>query len=320
MARRRQQSQTRTSTQPESDVETVELPAEDDGGTDPGRLLSSEKVARVLIRDGEGTMSREQQPADHVVDAAWWARPSRVGGAPPEQNGEGPPRPVRISLDLAAGAGVAEDDRGTDPGRLLSSEKVASEFIREGGGAAPQKQSAEGRPARAWFPFGWATGAGVVAAVVALVLLGLLTLPDRPPTSPRASKPTEHSGKTSIPATSATSLPPTSSVTVELLNADGSDTRPVATYLRLISAGFAISSVGSAPSLIITGGQPSEIFYGPSGHAAAETLAHWLIGPVRDVQNVNLSGNNLELWIASPLLGVVLAKHNHNHSSPPLGP
>jgi hypothetical protein len=283
-------------------------------------LLSPEEAAREFIREGEATMSGEQQPADCVVDAAWWARPSRVGGAPPEQNGEGPARLVRISFGLAAGAGVAEDDRGTDPGRLLSPEEAAREFTRERGGAALQEESAEGRPLRVRFPFGWATGAGVVAAVVALVLLVLLTLPDRPPTSPRASKPTEHSGKTSIPATSATSLPPTSSVTVELLNADGSDERPVATYLRLISAGFAISGAGSAPSLIITGGQPSEIFYGPSGHAAAETLAHWLIGPVRDVQNVNLSGNNLELWIASPLLGVVPAKHNHNHNSPPLGP
>ena len=252
-------------------------------------------------------MSREQQSADRVVDAAWWARPSRAGGAPPEQDGEGPACLAGIPFGLAAGAGVAEDDRGTDPGRLLPPEEVAREFIREGGGAALQEQSAEGRPLRVRFPFDWATGAGVVAAVVALVLLVLLALPHLPPTSPRASKPTEHSGKTSIPATSATSLPPTSSVTVEVLNADGSDERPVATYLSLFNVGFPISSVGTAPRLI-TGGGPSEIFYGPSGHPAAETLRHWLIGPVKDVQNANLSGNNLELWIASPLLGVVPKK------------
>ena len=254
-------------------------------------------------------MSREQQSADRVVDAAWWARPSRAGGAPPEQDGEGPACLAGIPFGLAAGAGAGavEDDRGTDPGRLLPPEEVAREFIREGGGAALQEQSAESRPLRVRFPFDWATGAGVVAAVVALVLLVLLALPHLPPTSPRASTPTEHSGKTSIPATSATSLPPTSSVTVEVLNADGSDERPIATYLSLFNVGFPISSVGTAPRLI-TGGGPSEIFYGPSGHPAAETLRHWLIGPVKDVQNANLSGNNLELWIASPLLGVVPKK------------
>ncbi len=123
---------------------TVELPAEDDGGTDPGRLLSPEEVAREFIPEGEATMSREQQPADRVVDAAWWARPSRVDGAPQEQNGEDPARLVRIPSNLAAGAGGAEDDRGTDPGRVLSPEEVAREFIREGGGAALQEQQRGG--------------------------------------------------------------------------------------------------------------------------------------------------------------------------------
>jgi hypothetical protein len=285
-------------------------------GEDPGRVLSPEET-REFIREGEPIMSREQQLPDRVVDAAWWARPSRVGGAPQEQIDEDPARLVRIPFDPAAGARVAEDDRGTVPGRVVSPEEEAREFIREGEGAALQEQSAESRPLRVRFPFGWATGAGVVAAVVALVLLVFLALPHGPPTSPGASSPTDHSVKTSIPATSATSLPPTSSVTVELLNADGSDQRPVATYLRLISAGFAISSIGNAPNLMITGGQPSEIFYGPSGHAAAETLERWLVGPVREVKNANLSGNNLELWIASPLLGVIPAKQNHNHSSHP---
>jgi hypothetical protein len=287
-------------------VETVVLPAEDDGETDPGRLLSPADVARKFIPEGEA-MSREQQPSDRVVDAAWWARPSRAGSAPPEQDGEGPARLVRIPFGLAAGTGVAEDDRGTDDARLLSPEEVAREFVREGGGAAPQEQTAEDRPLRVRFPSAWATGAGVVAAVVAIVLLVLLALPHGPPTSSRASQPTEHSGKTPMPATGATSLPPTSSVTVEVFNADGSDERPVATYLSLVNVGFPISRVGTAPRLI-TGGGPSEIFYGPNGHAAAETLRHWLIGPVKDVQNANLSGNNLELWIASPLLGVVPKK------------
>ena len=272
-------------------------------------MLSPEE-ARAFIREGEAAISREQPPADRVVDVAWWARPSRVDSAPKDQNGEAPARLVRIPLDKAAagGGGGADDDRGTDPGRVLSPEEATGKFIGEDGGAVLKEHGAEGQPRRVGIRLGWATGAGVVAAVLALLLLVLLVLlPHSPPTFPPSSKPTDHPGKTSIPATSANSLPPTSSVTVELLNADGSDERPIATYLSLVNVGFPISSVGTAPKPI-TGGQPSEIFYGPSGHAAAETLRHWLIGPVKDVQNANLSGNNLELWIASPLLGVVPKK------------
>ncbi len=88
-----------------------------------------------------------------------------------------------------------------------------------------------------------------------------------------------------------------------MLNAYGSGQLAPETALRLISAGFAIKGTGNAPSLI-AGDNPSEIFYGPSGRQAAETLAQWLIGPVKEVSSANLSGNNLELWIANPLLGV----------------
>ena len=166
-----------------------------------------------------------------------------------------------------------------------------------------------------------AIGAGVAGAVLVLALLAFLVLlPNRSPSPPSASKPS-HGLKRSTPATNANSLPPISSVRVDVLNADGSGQRPTATYLALRSAGFTVSGVGTAPSLI-AGGQPSEIFYGPSGLAAAEILAYRLIGAVRDVYNANLPGNHLELWIATPLLGVVptTTTTTSTTSSPPPAP
>jgi hypothetical protein len=108
---------------------------------------------------------------------------------------------------------------------------------------------------------------------------------------------------TTSPSTTTVQLPPPASVTVDVLNAYGSGPLAPETALRLISAGFAISGTGSAPSLI-AGDNPSEIFCGPSGLPAARTLAQWLHGPVKEVSSAKLSGNNLELWIANPLLGV----------------
>lgn len=138
-----------------------------------------------------------------------------------------------------------------------------------------------------------------------------MLLPSHPPSAPRASgvalpHPTDSlantSTSTTTTSTTVTLLPP-ASVTVDVLNAYGSGPLALATALRLISAGFKISGTGNAPSLIV-GDNPSEIFYGPSGLPAAETLARWLHGPVKEIPSANLSGNNLELWIANPLLGV----------------
>jgi hypothetical protein len=261
-------------------VETVEVPAVADRGADPGRVLSPEEVAREFLREGGGAAQLEQNAE------------------------EDRPRRVRTAFSRTSGAVVAENDRGAASGPVLSPEEVAREFLREGGGAAPQEDSAEDWPRRVRIPYSLVTGAAVICAVVVLALLVFLILiPDRPASSPGASKPTPHSGRTSTPAT-ANPLPPTSSVRVDLLNAYQSGQRPTATYLSLRSDGFAVSAIGTAPSLIAAG-QPSQIFYGPSGLAAAETLAYWLIGPVRDVYNANLPGNDLELWIANPLLGVI---------------
>jgi hypothetical protein len=199
----------------------------------------------------------------------------------------------------------AESNGGTPQKRVLTPEEVAREFLREGGVVTVEERNAEGRPRHARTPSRIAIGAGVACAVLVLALLAfLILLLNRSPSPLSASKPT-HGLKRSTPATNTNSLPPTSSVRVDVLTADGSGQRPTATYLALRSAGFTVSGAGTAPSLIAAD-QPSEIFYGPSGLAAAEILAYRLIGAVRDVYDTNLTGNHLELWIATPLLGVVL--------------
>ena len=201
-----------------------------------------------------------------------------------------------------------EDDGGTHLGRVLSPEEVAREFLREGGGVARPERNGEGQGRRARIPAGVATAAGVAVAVAVLVLLAvLMLLPSHPPSAPRATGvASPHSTNSRVitsPSITTTTLPPPASVKVDVLNAYGSGPLAPETALRLISAGFAISGTGSAPSLI-AGDNPSEIFCGPSGLPAAETLAQWLHGPVKEVSSAKLSGNNLELWIANPLLGV----------------
>jgi len=170
---------------------------------------------------------------------------------------------------------------------VLSPEEVAREFLQEGGDVDRPQRSEEGRRRRVRILTGFATAAGVAGTVAILVFLALLALrPSHPPSPPRAA------------------LPPPTSVKVDVLNAFPSgQLLAIETAKRLEHIGFAISGVSNAPSLI-AGGEPSEIFYGPSGLGAAETLGQWLISPVKNVSSAHLSSNNLELWIANPLLGV----------------
>lgn len=190
-----------------------------------------------------------------------------------------------------------EDDSDTQ-GRVLSPEEVAREFLQQGGDVDRQQRSEEGRRRRSRILTGFATAAGVAGTVAVLVLLALLALlPSHPPSAPRAA------------------LPPPNSVKVDVLNAFPSgQLLAVESGKRLQHIGFVVSGVSNAPSLI-AGGGPSEIYYGPSGLGAAETLAQWLIGPVKNASNARLSGNDLELWIANPLLRV---KENTTTTTTPL--
>ncbi len=178
-----------------------------------------------------------------------------------------------------------EDDRRGPQGRVLSPEEVAREFLREGADVDRRERKEERRRRRVRILTGFATAAGVVATVAVLVLLAVLALlPSHPPSPPRAA------------------LPPPTAVTVEVLSAyQGGALGTIQVSQHLSEIGF-VSRYGPAPSMIAAG-EPSEIFYGPSGLPAAETLAQWLTGPVTKVSSAHLSGNNLELWIANPQLG-----------------
>jgi len=180
-----------------------------------------------------------------------------------------------------------EDDSGTQ-GRMRSPEEVARGFLEEGGSVDPLK--AEGPRLRVWNPGALATAAGVVAALAILVVLAVLTLaPSRTPSPPSAA---------------GVTLPAPTSVTVAVQSTLPSGALlAIQTDQRLTLIGFHSSGVGFAPNIIAVG-EPSEIHYGPSGLRAAETLTQWLTGPVEKVFSAQLSGNNLELWIASPQLGV----------------
>jgi LCP family protein required for cell wall assembly len=111
--------------------------------------------------------------------------------------------------------------------------------------------------------------------------------------------------KPSPSATTTTTAPPlaNSAVSVDVLNASGGGQLASQTASGLEQDGFAVTGVNNAPS-VIAGGDPSEIFYGPSGLPAAHTLADSLKGTVTYVGSPLLTGNNLMLWVANPGLTV----------------
>jgi hypothetical protein len=64
-----------------------------------------------------------------------------------------------------------------------------------------------------------------------------------------------------------------------------------------------ITGIANAPS-VLAAGDPSEIYYGPTGLPAAHTLADALTGKVTYVADPTLTGNGLRLWVASAKLTV----------------
>jgi LytR cell envelope-related transcriptional attenuator len=111
--------------------------------------------------------------------------------------------------------------------------------------------------------------------------------------------------KPSPSATTTTTAPPlaNSAVSVNVQNASGGGQLASQTASGLEQDGFAVTGVNNAPS-VIASGDPSEIFYGPSGLPAAHTLADSLKGTVTYVGSPLLTGNNLMLWVANPGLTV----------------
>jgi len=108
------------------------------------------------------------------------------------------------------------------------------------------------------------------------------------------------------PATTTTTTAPplaNSAVSVNVLNASGGGLLATDTAQGLRQHGFVITGVNNAPS-VLAAGDPSEIFYGPSGLPAAKTLAASLAGKVKYVPDPALTGNNLNLWVANATLTV----------------
>jgi LCP family protein required for cell wall assembly len=105
--------------------------------------------------------------------------------------------------------------------------------------------------------------------------------------------------------TTTTTAPPlaNSAVSVDVLNASGGGLLATDTAAGLRRDGFVISGVNNAPSVIPTG-SPSEIFYGPSGLPAAQTLKASLKGKVTLVPEASLSGSHVTLWVANAQLTV----------------
>jgi LCP family protein required for cell wall assembly len=114
------------------------------------------------------------------------------------------------------------------------------------------------------------------------------------PTTPAKSSPT-----------TTTTAPPLANraVSVDVLNASGAGLLATDTAEGLRKNGFVITGIDNAPSLI-PAGEPSEIYYGPSGLPAAHTLADSLKGKVSYVPDSSLTGNDVTLWVASAALTV----------------
>jgi LCP family protein required for cell wall assembly len=107
------------------------------------------------------------------------------------------------------------------------------------------------------------------------------------------------------PPTTTTTAPPLAapSVSVDVLNASGGGELASQTASGLTQDGFVVTGVANAPS-VIAPGDPSLIYYGPTGLPAAHTLADSLHGPVTYVASPSLTGNAVTLWVASAQLTV----------------
>jgi LCP family protein required for cell wall assembly len=102
-----------------------------------------------------------------------------------------------------------------------------------------------------------------------------------------------------VPSTTTTTTPavPHADVSVEVFNASTVNGLAHSVAAGLQGLGFTIAEIGDAPSPI-TGGKPSEIWYGPSGSAAAHALGAELSGAFTYVADPNLTGNTVALLLS----------------------
>jgi LCP family protein required for cell wall assembly len=110
---------------------------------------------------------------------------------------------------------------------------------------------------------------------------------------------------TPTPTTTTTVAPLAhSAVSVSVFNASGGGLLATDTATGLRNDGFKITGINNAPS-VIAPGEPSEIYYGPTGLPAAHTLADALKGKVTYIPDATLSANSLILWVANAQLTVI---------------
>jgi hypothetical protein len=218
-------------------------------------------------------------------------------------------------LDMEGGPETQGTPAEGEPGRrdtgVLSPEEVARNFLRHGGGPDPRTRRT--RPPRRNLRAAATTAAVVVGAGAVLAGLAAFTLlpngQSNPPSAQARSHPpvgaqtTTSTTSTSTSTTSTVPLLANDAVTVDVLNAYGSGAVAGVTATALRGLGFSIGNIANAPSDIAPG-QPSQILYGPSDLAAANTLAQTLSGPVTEISTTALSGNHIQLWVASPQLVV----------------
>jgi hypothetical protein len=220
------------------------------------------------------------------------------------------------------GACMIGDDQATLPtGRSdmpITPEEVARSFLRDGGTLDFDGED-EGRSI-------WRNSAlRAVAAVVVIsgaVAAYVIWLNPKAPAehSPSgalsqttvassAASPAASITKPSQPSSNTTTTLPllaNNAVMVEVLNASTTSQLASHTATGLEQSGFGVGVISDAPS-VIAGGGPSEIFYGPGGLPAAQTLALALSGSVILLPDASLAGNDVTLWVAGPQLTVKTA-------------
>ena len=172
---------------------------------------------------------------------------------------------------------LAEDFKGLSSSRLITETLPTTAFVTDGGADVLQEAQ----------PY-------AQNMINAFNAIGTAPAPTTTTTRPKGSKTTT---TTTVP-TEARSL-----VDVDVLNASTVNGIAHTTALALATLGFNIDEIGNASTPVSTDGA-SEIQYGPSGIAAAHTLASALSGPVTLVPDPSLTGQTVSLLIAGSQLTV----------------
>jgi LCP family protein required for cell wall assembly len=114
-------------------------------------------------------------------------------------------------------------------------------------------------------------------------------------------------------ATSTTTTIPHGQVSVDVLNASSVSGVAHLVASVLDAQGYTVNEIGDASTPL--SGTSSEILYGPSGAAAARTLAAQLRGPVTSVADSSLSGQTVQLLVAGTSLSVATSGSSNSGSS-----